>query len=151
MADVVAGAMSRRELLERAGGVAAATVAASLLGRHSLADALAGAGASDPAAGGLTFAQFSGQVGTWFELRSTGQTVRVRLLEAAPSAARRQDGRPTTGEAFSLLFDAAPAGANLHGISAGRHPSLGTFTLFVSPVGVRSQLEAVVNRTVAAR
>jgi len=147
MAELGQAGISRRELLGRGGGVAAAALTARLLGRP-VANALA-----PSRHGPLTYAQFAGQIGTWFDLGAQGKVVRVRLLEATPHSPRRQDGRPITGEAFSLLFGDAPKGASLNGTYTVRHRALGSFSLFVAPVGrpAAGRFEAVVNRSSAVR
>lgn len=81
-------------------------------------------------------------LGTTFLLhRPEARPLRVRLIEA-----RRRKG---VGDSFSLLFRSRTRPGIDGGIYRLEHRSLGTFELFVSPVGrgVKGlDLEAVVNR-----
>lgn len=132
-------ALTRRQVLRHAGGAAALATGALLLRPRAAEGAPQGA---------LTFAAVRPHVGSTFDVVvASGRPVRVTLLEAILHTPRGQDGRAVTGEAFSLIFGgggAVPAGAYTF-----RHPALGSFPLFVSPVGQArngQRHEAVVNR-----
>jgi hypothetical protein len=112
------------------GGTAGVGVAASALGKPR---------------GGAAYLRresFLPLVGTDFGVhRPRARALRVKLIEA------RQLRGP--GESFSLLFHARKRGGLDEGTYRLEHPSLGSFELFVSPVGrgVKGQdLEAIINR-----
>ena len=78
---------------------------------------------------------------------------RFTLIEASVRTPRGQGRRTVTGEAFSLLF-AGGRGEVSTGTHTFRHPELGSFPLFVSPVGDGRngpRYEAVVNHHALAR
>ena len=145
MTSIEASALTRRQLLRHAGGAFALAAAARL--PQSRPDTRARQGP-------LTLAEVLPHVGSRFDVRvAPGRRERLILIEAAGRGARGQGGREVTGEAFSLLFGEAgteiPAGTH-----AFHHPSLGSFPLFVSPVGQGrngQRYEAVVNHHVLAR
>jgi hypothetical protein len=133
-------ALTRRQLFVHAGGAAALAYAAARLPAGAVAP---------PAREPLTLAEVLPHVGSRFDVWVKPLArERVTLIEATGRTPRSQGGRQVTGEAFSLLFDAGrsrvPAGTHLF-----RHPALGWFTLFVSPVGRGlngQRYEAIVNR-----
>ncbi len=76
-----------------------------------------------------------------------GRRERFTLIEAAGRTPRSHGRRQVTGEAFSLLFS-AESGSVPAGTHTFRHPAMGWFQLFVSPVGQGrkgQRYEAVVN------
>ena len=81
-------------------------------------------------------------VGTDFRVHRPGAgPLRVKLIEA------RQ--LPSVGEAFSLHFQGHQGAAVESAMHRLEHPVLGSFDLFIAPVGrgVKSlELEAVINR-----
>ena len=134
MTDPMQAGVSRRDVLVRGTALAGIAMAAGVVGWRGLTNR----------PGELTLADFSPQLGTWFDIHAGG-TGRLRLLEASPSTVTGQNGARYTGEAFSLLFGGAPA----NGTVTLSHPALGSFPLFVSPVGRDTNgphVEAVVNR-----
>ena len=131
--------MTRRQVL-RAGG------AAALAGGALVLRPWAAAGAPQ---GPLTFADVLPHVGSPFDVwAASGRRVRVTLVEAILHPPRGQGGRVVNGEAFSLIFSGG-GDALAAGTYGFRHPTLGSFSLFVSPVGQGrngQRHEAVVNR-----
>jgi hypothetical protein len=128
-------------------------VAALLAGTGGAGRALAGGGRSDitdapgigmPSGGAasLHLATYEPLVGTEFKLtRPDSRKLRMKLVAATKG--------PGPGESFSLLF----RGRRTTGVDGGiyrlEHPRMGSFELFLSPVGrgVKGlNLEAVINR-----
>jgi hypothetical protein len=132
--------MTRRQVLRHAGGAAALAAGALLLRPWPAA------GASQ---GPLTFADVLPRVGSPFDVGAApGRRMRVTLVEAILHPPRGQGGRVVNGEAFSLIFSGG-GDALAAGTYGFRHPALGSFSLFVSPVGQArngQRHEAVVNR-----
>lgn len=136
--------LSRRQLLAGAVGLAAFTTANGFIWSRAFADA-------SPSAQPFALSTFSPLVGSWFAVRTTGTGVdRVQLVEAAARLPRAQNSRPMAGESFSLLFGGIPATAKLSGIVTLSHAAIGSFPMFLAPVGKRTtdrRVEAVVNRS----
>lgn len=145
MTSIEASPLTRRELFRHAGGALALAAAARLPRPRPETRARQGP---------LSLAEVLPHVGSRFDVWvAPGRRERLILIEAAGRGARGQGGREVTGEAFSLLFGDArtkiPAGTH-----AFHHPALGSFPLFVSPVGQGrngQRYEAVVNHHVLAR
>jgi hypothetical protein len=136
--------------LTRRGLVKAGAAVALAVGAGSTGEALGGIGhLASPGIGkprdGAAFLQratYEPLVGTSFRvLRPDGRKLRMTLIQVQPF--------PSRGEAFSLLFRARhPIGVEGH-LYRIEHSALGSFELFVSPVGrgVKGiDLEAVINR-----
>lgn len=145
MTSIEASALTRRELFRHAGG-AAALVAAARLPRPR---------AETRARQGLpTLAEVLPHVGSRFDvLVAPGRWERLTLLEAAGHGGRGQGRGVVTGEAFSLLFGEASA-ALPAGTHAFHQRALGSFPLFVTPVGQGrngQRYEAIVNQHAPAR
>jgi hypothetical protein len=135
----------------RSGLVKTGAVAALAVGAGGTANALGGvqdlaaSGIGKPLGGPafLRHATYEPLVGTDFGvLRSDGSTMKMRLI--------RVQHLPSRGESFSLLFRARRQHTDVDGrLYRIDHPALGSFELFVNPVGrgVKGlDLEAVVNR-----
>ena len=145
MTSIEAPALTRRQLLLHAGGALALAAAARLPQPPPETRARQGS---------LTLAQVLPHVGSRFDVRvAPGRRERLTLIEASERGSRGQGGRRVTGEAFSLLFGEAgtelPAGTHTF-----HHRALGSFPLFVSPVGQGrngQRYEAVVNHHALAR
>jgi len=139
------GRTSRRQLL-KIGGLGA-------LGAVGIAGAATAAGAATsrslariplPGLRELRRATFEPLVGTQFTLEVPGGTQNVVLT----SVVAHPTARPGKGECFSLLFS-TPKRPAVSGSYHLGHPSLGTFGMFLSPVGPPRDgqcYEAVVNR-----
>ena len=132
-------ALTRRQLFVHAGGAAALACAARVPVSKS---------APQPPRAPLTLAEMAPHVGSRFDVwvAPLGRE-RLTLIEAVGRPPRGQGRREVTGEAFSLLFSAGNARVPA-GTHAFRHPALGWFELFVSPVGQArngQRYEAVVN------
>ncbi len=139
MTPIEGSALTRRQLFRHAGGAAALAFAARLpMPRPE----------REPPRGPLTLAEMLPHVGSRFDVWVTpGHRERFTLVEAAGRAPRGLGRRQVTGEAFSLLFTGDSSGVPA-GTYTFRHPAVGWFPLFVSPVGMgRSgqRYEAVVN------
>ena len=94
-------------------------------------------------------ALFQPHLGTTFAVHSSDGT-RMSLVLA------RVTEQPVTNnvEQFSLGFHARPGAAELHGTHTFQHPTLGTFDLFVGPVGAGTErvvYEACFSRHVSAQ
>jgi len=82
----------------------------------------------------------------------SGQTGRARavnfqLAEVQDLARQSNEARGYLGESFSLLLTAPAGSSPKGGIYTFRHPTIGVFSLFISPVGRSGRnFEAVVNR-----
>ena len=145
MTSIEVSTLTRRQLLRHAGGALALTAAARLPRPRPETRARQGP---------LTLAEVLPHVGSRFDVWvAPARRERLTLLEAAGRGARGQGNREVTGEAFSLLFGEAgteiPAGTH-----AFHHPALGSFPLFVSPVGQGrngQRYEVVVNHHALAR
>lgn len=136
--------------LTRRGLVKAGAAAALVVGAGSTADALgaqgglAASGIGKPRDGAafLRYATYEPLVGTSFRvLRPDGGTLRMTLMQVQLL--------PSRGEAFSLLFQARRRVAVEGRLYRMEHPALGSFELFINPVGrgVKAvDLEAVINR-----
>ncbi|MGO9196777.1 MAG: DUF6916 family protein [Acidimicrobiales bacterium] len=136
--------MSRRDVLKL--GAASIGVAATTV---FVGEGVSGASLRRPrarAAAGkeLRYTTFEPLVGETFTLHVPGRTQHVKLVavKSHPTA------RPGRGECFSLLFTAPrPVAASGNHVLA--NPVLGSFSMFLSPVGLQSKgqrYEAVVNR-----
>lgn len=147
MTSIVESALTRRQLFRHAGGAIALAAAARLPLPQPETRAQARQGP-------LTLAEVLPHVGSRFDVWvSPGRRERLTLIEAEGRGARGQGGREVTGEAFSLLFGdgRGPVPAGTHGF---HHPALGSFPLFVSPVGQGrngQRYEAVINHHALAR
>lgn len=92
---------------------------------------------------------FSPHVGTDFEVLRGSEWVTVRLAEAMTSSGHRA----VDGEKFSLIFRGTPEKPLLQGIHEFKHPELGAFEIFITPImsAHRDQrsYQAVINREAA--
>ena len=146
--------VSRRDIL-RGAAATLLTGASSMAVAPALAASVGGGRggpAATPGTGGLSRAAFAGQVGTDFHVRlGADQGVDLRLASvsdlAPPPAAAPQ---PASGrEGFSLLFRGPERPAVPQGSHTVDHARIGTFLVFLVPVGPRGSApsyEAVVNR-----
>jgi hypothetical protein len=131
----------------------AGAVAALLAGTGGAGRALAGVGRDDINAGPglgkpqggaayLQRAMYVPLVGSYFKVQRPGaRTLRVKLIAATEYR--------SAGDSFSLLFRGHRQSGVAGGIYRFEHPALGSFELYVSPVGrgVKGlNLEAVINR-----
>ncbi len=139
--------LTRARLL-KTGAMAALVAGAGGAGR-----ALAGVGSSDITEGPgigmphggpayLHRGSYAPLVGSEFTLHRPGaRTLRMKLVET--------NVRPGVGDSFSLLFRGRRTSGVESGIFRIEHPRMGSFELFLSPVGrgVKGlNLEAVINR-----
>jgi hypothetical protein len=136
------GTFTRRTLIRN--GAAAGLAAA--LGTRPWSAAAAAA-----SAGHLRRSSYSGLVGQSFGVDS----IELRLVSVSDVAgAKSSKSLAGSEDAFVLTFS-GPRSAPLEGRTHRfRHPRLGTFELFVSPVGLPRddrRYEAVIDRSVAAR
>jgi len=69
-----------------------------------------------------------------------------RLLEVKQLESKSNLKRGYTGESFSLYFEAEGKTLPPSGTYDFDHPALGRFSLFVGPVGMSNNCEAIVNR-----
>lgn len=142
MTALEGSALTRRQLLRSAGGAMALVAAVRL------------PGPPPPGRGPLSLAEVLPHVGSRLEVGvGPGRREHMVLLEAVDRPGRGQGGRKVTGEAFSLLFGGAKAPIP-SGTYVVHHAALGTFPLFLSPVGQSrhgQQYEAVVNHQALAR
>lgn len=99
----------------------------------------------------LRLQTFTPHLGREFEVQRGSEWLTLALTEASPGR-RHQPGR---SEVFSLIFTAGPEQPLQQGIHAFRHPELGAFDLFITPVMPRPGApalsgqrfyEAVINR-----
>jgi hypothetical protein len=124
-----------------AGGAGGALAGAAAAGAGSVD---AGPGIGKPARGKayLRRSTYAPLVGTRFKVHRPGErTLRVKLVSA------RQ--LPSVGDSFSLIFRTGRTQHVESRIYRLEHPALGSFELFLSPVGrgVKGlDLEAVINR-----
>ena len=120
--------LTRRSLLRVGAGAGAAVV----IGVRPWAAAAAAAGT---APGHLTRSGYAGLEGTSFTVETGANPVVLRLesvADVAGAAARR--ALAGSEDSFALTFS-GPLGSPLDsGIHAVRHPQLGSFELFASPV-----------------
>lgn len=102
-----------------------------------------------------TLAAFTPYVGTKFTFLLPGnRAAQFTLTEATAGPAAQSDGRPVTGEAFSLLFSGSSPVPITGAVYPVRHQALGAFAMFVSPVerAVNGQhYEAVYSSVAPAR
>lgn len=103
-------------------------------------------------AGELTHAAFARLVGTTFRVRvAQGRSATIRLVSVRPLAAPggRWTGPVATGEGFAPLFSGSLTEGFGQGTYTVGHPSLGSFAMFLVPVGPAGpdkRYEAVFNR-----
>jgi hypothetical protein len=98
----------------------------------------------------LRLQTFTPHLGREFDVQRGGEWLSVALTEASPGH-RHQPGKT---EVFSLIFTAGPEQPLQQGIHDFRHPELGAFELFITPVmpkpGAAANgerfYEAVINR-----
>jgi hypothetical protein len=129
--------LTRRTLLRTGGGAGAAIA----LGLRPWSPAVAGAAVTDPH---LRRASYAPLVGTTFSVTEGSRTVSLKLLSVS-DVARHLAGRD---DAFALSFSASgELGSGIHTL---RHPQLGRFALFLSPVERASghRYEILVDRSV---
>ena len=144
--------LSRRDILK---GAAATLLpgAASMAIVPGPGGSKGGAGATTPVTGvdELSRMAFSGVVGSDFEVQVGAlQTSTVKLTSVTDLVLPAGAPAPAPGkEGFALLF----TGISKHGFGQGTyildHPALGSFALFlvpVGPVGASTSYEAVINR-----
>jgi hypothetical protein len=137
--------LTRRSLLRAGAGAGAAAV----IGVRPWAAAAAAAGA---APGYLTRSGYAGLEGTTFTVETGADPVMLRLdsvADVAGAASRRS--LAGSDDSFALTFS-GPVGSPLDsGIHTLRHPRLGSFELFASPVDDPHEsrtYEVVVDRSV---
>jgi hypothetical protein len=100
----------------------------------------------------LTHSAFTRTVGTSFRVSVTqGRTATLRLLSVRTLAAPggRWKGPILTGEGFAPLFSGSLSEGFGQGTYTVGHPSLGSFAMFlvpVGPAGADQRYEAVFNR-----
>lgn len=153
------GLLSRRAFL--VGGVAA-TAASALLrpafGHHTASSAAGAVGSSTTAP--LALATFAPLVGSTFVVSAGGRRVPIVLDEAVRTPRQSPMSRPVPasgvapGEQFSLLFRGSAAHRVPAAIHTLHHPDLGSFALYLQPVGrgLKGQdYEATVDRRRASR
>ncbi len=96
----------------------------------------------------LNLGTFEPLVNTSFSIRSRAAApTSIRLVEVvrSPSTKRRKNARPTDG--FSLIFDASGKRRLKDQIYEVSHPQLGSFSMFISAVGMSGRrYQAVFNR-----
>lgn len=123
--------LSRRAFLT-AGGAAALTLGA--MGTPSLVASQAARLKPATSATIYTQATFQAQVGTAFVVHVGAQLVTLALDAVKALAQVNQKGRALSGQQFSLVFSGpAPTFGQL--TYAVQHAVLGTFSLFLVPVG----------------
>ena len=132
---------SRREFLKR--GTLVALAAAVPLG---LAEKAAGMGTSKAA--GLNMASFKSQVGTSFRINHQASKVKIKLVDVANFASRKQTAAGKEG--FSLLFRGPQEITLKQDTYLIEHEELGMFSFLIVPVGTKDTraplYEAVMNR-----
>ncbi len=141
----------RKSGFSRAGFLKAGAAAAATVGAGKVTGTAA---AARPATGDrlayLRLATYTPLLGSQFTIRHPHGPIPARLAELSPFTARAARERKHR-ECFSLVFDAGRGEQVSQGNYTLEHPALGTFTLFLVPVG-RGQkgihLEAIVNRFV---
>lgn len=137
----------RPRSLSRGGLLKAGAVAAAAVGTTPVASVAAGPRAVDPLRH-LRLATYGPLVNSLFKIQHPHQPLRAKLVEVVEYRPR---GRfeEARREAFSLLFDVQRAELLVQGTYALEHHRLGTFSLFLVPVGRGEKglfLEAIVNR-----
>ena len=143
--------LSRRDILRGAAATLLTGGTAMVVGPGLRAPGGGGAPAPVTGVDELSRMAFSGAVGSDFQVRVGAlQTSTVRLASLTDLVLPVGAPAPAPGkEGFSMLF----TGASKHGFPQGTytldHPTLGSFALFLVPVGPAGQstaYEAVVNR-----
>jgi len=90
----------------------------------------------------FTIATFAGHLGTTFCIHlASGTTLAAELIEVTQLSARSPQGTeiPRPRAPFSLVFQ-SPAHTRLaQGIYNMAHPAIGTFELFLVPIGLDAQ------------
>lgn len=143
--------VSRRQFIS-AGAAAAAVGSISSFGLADAAKAASnrqgGSTTTDPFTSSDNFKPY---VNTPFSLQSaSGVAGAVTLTTVTdfrlPSSKKTATKSSPSGPGFSLTFD----GSNVAGLPQGTyttsHPSLGTFQMFIAPVGLGRDYQAVINR-----
>jgi hypothetical protein len=120
---------TRRSLL-KAGAAAAA--GALLAGRAWAPAAARAAGAGVPPE--LRRSSYAGLVGTSFAVVGAGATLTLQGVDDVAGAAWSPD-LAGSDDAFVLTFSGSPGDGPAQGVHALRHGDLGSFELFLSPVG----------------
>ena len=134
---------TRRQVIGAAGALATVGFTSGLLG-FRLAPVGAMARKAD-----LSLASFTPNVGSEFVVTTGAGQERVTLVDATAAKARPKERKDLRGDAFSLVFAGAGAKAFNDGIFEVSHATMGTFPLFLVPVGkpVQAQrYEAVFDR-----
>ena len=94
----------------------------------------------------MTSEAFLPYVGTIFQPVNGTQRISLQLTEITTNPFKENRLRGVTGESFSLVFRSLDRKALPPGIHTFEHPSLGTFSLFISPIGRSgSRFQAVIN------
>ena len=141
--------LTRRTVLAAGGAGLVAVAVPERVGQLLSSSAWASTAPAD-----LTLERFAPDEGSRFDVRvSPGHKVPVTLIEAADRPGRRPDRRGPSGSAFTLLFGGSAPKAFGDGIYTLVHPSLGSISLFLVPVGravAGQRYEAVVNRRAPA-
>jgi hypothetical protein len=142
------GARSRRAFT-RGGFLKAGGTAAAALGLGVAADAAVGAGAGRDSLAHLRLASYEPLLHHVFHIDHPHGSIEAELIEVE----RLRPGR-ADGEHFSLVFRTARDERVAQGTYMLREPALGSFRLFLVPVGrdekkKGSLLQAVINRTEA--
>ena len=122
----------------KAGGAALASV-----GSASVAGSAAGAGSERDPLAHLRRKTYEPLLNETFRLDHPHRPLDVELVEVKQLAA------PTRGESFSVLFETRQGARVDQGSYTLRHPAMGSFSLFLVPVGKGEKgyfVEAVVNR-----
>ena len=132
---------SRREFLKR--GTLVALAAGVPL---ALTEKAAGMGNSNAA--GLSMASFKSQLGTSFQIIHQASKVKIKLVDVANFASRKQTAAGKEG--FSLLFRGPQETTLKQDTYLIEHAELGMFSFLVVPVGTKDtrapHYEAVINR-----
>lgn len=96
----------------------------------------------------LTRSHFEPFVNAYLQIQSgKSRPTRLQLLEVRELSKPINQKRGINGESFSLLFRSDQKRSIEGQVYTFRHASLGTFSLFLSPVGMSGhEYEAIVNR-----
>ena len=87
-------------------------------------------------------------VNTFFQFQpAEGRSFDLQLLAVENSTRGANEKQGFAGESFSLLFEGSKRSKVPQEIYQINHDSLGTFSLFIAPVGLRgNRYEAIINR-----
>jgi len=96
----------------------------------------------------LSREHFESVVNTIFQFHpAEGRAFKLQLIAAEDSSLKANVEQGMTGKSFSLLFENGGKTRFPQGIYEVSHDTLGRFSLFIAPVGLRgTRYEAIVNR-----